>query len=319
MAQAKLSTELAKEALDTWEACGHSKQLAAARLNIPWSTFKARLRAAERYGLVNSIQAAPQSISAYVNRLNIDVKDGVVIVGSDAHYWPNATSPAHKAFIKIIKELKPKVVIQNGDVLDGAGISRHASIGWEKKPTLIEEVEECFARLEDAELAAGKGCKLIWTLGNHDMRFESRLAHVAPEYAKVHGVRLKDHFPKWQFCWSTWINNNVVVKHRWKGGIHATHNNTMGAGKTFVTGHLHSLKVTPWTDYNGTRWGVDCGTLAPIEPMGGQFSSYLEDNPMNWRSGFVVLTFKNGVLADPETVRIINAKTYCFRGEFHKI
>ena len=56
------------------------------------------------------------------------------------------------------------------------------------------------------------------------------------------------------------VNGNVVIKHRMKGGIHAAHKNTLHAGTTMVTGHLHSLKVTPFSDYNGTRWGVDTGT-----------------------------------------------------------
>jgi hypothetical protein len=69
-----------------------------------------------------------------------------------------------------------------------------------------------------------------------------------------------------------------------------------------VTGHLHSLKVTPYDDYNGTRWGVDTGTLAAKE--GEQFVDYTEDNPRNWRSGFAVLTFHKGRLLWPEVVNV---------------
>jgi len=134
---------------------------------------------------------------------------------------------------------------------------------------------------------------------------------VAPEYAQMHGVHLKDHFPRWRPCWSVWINDEVVVKHRYKGGIHATHNNTVNSGKTTVTGHLHSLKVTPFDDYNGTRWGVDTGTLA--EPNGPQFLNYMEDNPRNWRSGFVVLRFVRGRLLWPQLVSVLDQDTidYC--------
>lgn len=103
------------------------------------------------------------------------------------------------------------------------------------------------------------------------------------------------------------------MKHRYKGGLHATHNNTMWAGKTMVTGHLHSLKVTPLTDYNGTRWGVDSGTLA--EPYGPQFRDYTETNPLNWRPGFVVLTFQSGQLLDPELVRVRSEGEVVFRGK----
>ncbi len=56
-----------------------------------------------------------------------------------------------------------------------------------------------------------------------DARFENRLAANAPKYEQVKGFSLKDHFPSWYPCWSCWPTENVVVKHRWKGGVHATH------------------------------------------------------------------------------------------------
>jgi hypothetical protein len=149
-------------------------------------------------------------------------------------------------------------------------------------------------------------------MGNHDSRFETRLAANAPEYQHVEGFALKDHLPNWAPCWSLWLNEDVVIKHRWKGGIHATHNNTVNSGMTMVTGHLHSLKVTPFDDYHGTRWGVDTGTLA--DPHGPQFTDYLEDAPTNWRSGFAVLTFHRGRLLWPELCRVMDERHVDFRG-----
>lgn len=203
-------------------------------------------------------------------RVELTVTDGVVLVGSDAHYWPGFISTAHRAFVEACKRLKPVAVIKNGDVLDGATISRHPPIGWESRPALVQEIEECKERLGEITLAAGKA-RRIWPLGNHDARFETRLASVAPEYAKINGVHLKDHFPDWECCYSVWVNDEVVVKHRYRGGIHAARNNVVNGGKTIITGHLHSLKVTPVTNYNGTLFGVDCGTMA--DPDGPQFES----------------------------------------------
>lgn len=251
------------------------------------------------------------------HRIEIEIFDGVVPIGSDAHYWPGRATTAHRAFVAFCREFKPKCIIMNGDAFDGASISRHPPIGWEGVPTVKEEIEAVQDRLSEIELACGPGTQKIWTLGNHDSRFETRLAQVAPEYAKVNGVHLRDHFPHWQACWSAWINDNVVVKHRHKGGIHATHNSTLWAGKTTVTGHLHSLKVTPFTDYNGTRWGVDTGTLA--EPYGKQFVDYCEDNPVNWRSGFVVLTFHEGRLLWPEVVSVFDEDHVEFRGKVYRV
>jgi hypothetical protein len=245
------------------------------------------------------------------HRIELDIQDGVVLIGSDAHYWPGEASTAHRALVKFCNDLTPAAVIMNGDAFDGASISRFPPIGWESAPTVAEEVGAVQRRLRELTNATPDAAH-IWTLGNHDGRFETRLATVAPEFAAVEGVHLRDHFPDWTPSWSVWINDEVVVKHRFKGGIHATHNNAMWSGKTMVTGHLHSLKCTPFTDYNGTRWGIDTGTLA--DPDGKQFTDYSEDAPKNHRSGFIVLTFKDGELMDPEMVRVWDETQVCFRG-----
>jgi hypothetical protein len=249
------------------------------------------------------------------DKLSFDVQNGCVIVFSDAHFWPGIKTTAYLGMLRFIRKMKPAIIINNGDCFDGASISRHSRIGWQQRPTVKQELDACKEHLTQIEKLAGKS-KLIWPMGNHDARFESRLAANAPEFEGVEGSTFAYHFPKWNTCWSTWINDKVVVKHRFKNGVHATHNNTLWAGKTMVTGHLHSLKVTPFDDYNGTRWGVDTGTLA--EPSGPQFSDYLEKNPTNWRSGFVVLTFVDGELLWPEIARVVG-KAIDFRGELIQI
>lgn len=249
-------------------------------------------------------------------RVHWEIRNGKVLVGSDAHYWPGIVTTAHRAFVQFAKDLNPVGVVLNGDVLDGASVSRHPS-GWESRPSIVQEIEAANERLDEIMVAAGRKCKLAWSLGNHDSRLEMRIATVAPELAKLRGVHLKDHFNmRWEPCMSLWINNSVVVKHRFKSGIHAPWNNTASAGKSIVTGHLHSLKVYPFTDYNGDRWGVDCGTLA--EPCGPQFA-YAEDNPKNWRSGFAVLTFVDGEMLQPELVRVCGDGKVDFQGKIHEV
>lgn len=256
-----------------------------------------------------------QGIS-HPQRIEVSQRNGVVLIGSDAHYWPGAPSTAHRAFVYYCKKLKPDVVILNGDVIDACTVSRHPPIGWEKRPPLVAEIEAAQERLHEIARASGRARK-VWNLGNHDGRFETRIATVAPEYAKIKGVHLRDHFPLWDPAWSTWINNDVVVKHRFKGGIHAPFNNTIWAGKTVVTGHLHSAKVIPFSDYGGTRYGVDTGCIA--ETYAPAFTDYLEDNPRNWRSGFCVLTFREGELLMPELVLTWDQDHVQFRGELVKV
>jgi hypothetical protein len=239
---------------------------------------------------------------------------GTVIVFSDAHFWPDEErSPAFKALVNLIKDQRPSLVVNNGDAFDGARISRHPPTDWAKLPDVADELDMCKARLAEIEEVAPAGIPLIWNAGNHDSRFSIRLAQTAPEFCGVSGTDLAHHFPAWDFGWSLLINEQVMVKHRYSGGVHATYNNTLKSGLSMVTGHLHRLCVTPWSDYNGTRWGVDTGTLSCFGPEVQKFT-YSEDNPMNWAQGFAVLTFDDhGRLLPPELCMVIDGKAY-FRG-----
>jgi hypothetical protein len=114
------------------------------------------------------------------------------------------------------------------------------------------------------------------------------------------------------------VNDHTMIKHRYHNGIHAIHNNLVKSGVSFVTGHLHSLKVIPWTNYLGTSYGVDTGSLADVN---GQQFSYSEDNPKNHRSGFAVLTFYKGKLLPPELCEVLDEEEgiIYFRGNVFKV
>jgi hypothetical protein len=273
--------------------------------------LKIEIKAPQDKGHYSHLQTA----HVHPQRKDLGILNGTVIVFSDAHFWPGVYTTAFKGLLWAINELKPNAVIANGDIFDGAGISRHPRIGWAKSPSVMEELKACtisMGYIEEAAKEARHNVKLVWPLGNHDARFEMFLAANAPQYEHVKGFSLRDHFPDWEPCWAVWINEGTIIKHRFKGGIHATHNNAIWSGKNIVTGHLHSLKVTPFSDYNGVRYGIDTGTLA--EPYGPQFEDYTEQGPLNWRSGFAVLTFVDGKLLLPELVTTHDQDSIEFRG-----
>jgi hypothetical protein len=284
------------------------------------SLQKRKIRVQDKLGIVFEVDTPQKRISesTFVSaaRVNLGIENGTVIVFSDAHFWPGIHTTAYRGLLWAISELAPKAVIANGDIFDGASISRFPRIGFDNTPSVIQELKACeiaMGEIEEAAKKAYSNVKLVWPMGNHDARYEVRLAANAPQYEQIKGFSLKDHFPAWTPCWACWPTNTVVVKHRYKGGIHATHNNTVNSGVSMVTGHLHSLKVTPFSDYTGNRFGVDTGTLA--EPNGPQFVNYLEDSPTNWRSGFAVLTFKDGQLLWPEIVHKFDENHVEFRGQ----
>jgi hypothetical protein len=245
------------------------------------------------------------------SRMDVDLDNAVIFVASDAHYWPDEISTAHIAFVKLVKKYKPDIIVMNGDAFDGASISRYPKAGFDtfKMPTVKEELEAVSDRLGEIEKVAGNA-KLVFTLGNHDMRFEAKLVNQAPEFQGVPGFSLKEHFPRWLFCMSMFVNKNLMVKHRFANGLHATYNNAMKSGVSFATGHLHRLQATIVSDYNGTRWGIDTGTLCQTD---GDQMSYAEDNPSNHCSGFAVLTIVNGRLIQPEFCAVLDGVAY-FRG-----
>lgn len=273
-----------------------------------------------KYGIELSSFAAPQSPdSRNMNRdfrastpkkLEFTCTDGVIMVASDAHYWPGEASVAHKAFVTLIKELKPKAVVMNGDVFDGARVSRHDPLYGTNPPTVKEELDACRERLGEIEKAFNNSA-LIWTYGNHDSRLWRYLKTNSPEVEGMPGMDVFDYFPGWRHGYLVEVNKDTIIKHRWHNGIHATYNNTLKGGRSIVTGHLHRLQVTAWGDYNGRRYGVDTGTLA--EPSHESFA-YLEGSPTPWASGFVVLTYYQGQMLHPEIVEVINGVAY-FRGK----
>ena len=264
-----------------------------------------------RYDPLKKLQQTPGNA-----RRGIEMEKGRVVVFSDAHFWPGDYTTAYKALLKIIKEFKPKVVVANGDVFDGSQASRHARIGWEKSPTVREELEACKEFMEGIEKVS-KGAELIWTMGNHDARFETFLSAQTGMYEGVAGFTLKEHFPLWKPCWSYWVNEDTCIKHRWKGSFGAGRANALNSGVNMVTGHTHNLAVQPLTDYNGTRYGVQTGCLA--DPHGNQFMGYTEDNPKDWRSGFTLLSFERGRLVLPELIQVCGEDEYEFRGAIHKV
>ena len=317
-----------EEFIACWKRVG-SPKLVAAHLGLDIrNVYQRRNNIEERHGFIldsispNSRSGRPKvTVPKKGFRALAENVKGTVIVGSDGHFWPGERSVAFAAMVELVKDLKPAMVIIAGDSFDGARISRHLPGGWADLPTVADELDAVKERHAEIEGVAPPGIPLIWTAGNHDSRYGARLAMGAPEYIGVQGFDISDHFPAWQFCWSIWLNNHTVVKHRYHQGIHAGYQNALKSGKNIVTGHTHNLGSTMWADYNGVRWGVQTGTLSEMGPETDKFG-YAEDNPANHSQGFVVLTFtEQGVLLEPEFCRVINGVAY-FRGQpvtAHKI
>lgn len=313
-----ISTVSDSEFVNIWKKYG-SPLLVAKHLKIDVRNAQGRRQRVEnKLGIslpvTNDITSKRMVISREEGRIDTRINDGVVIVFSDAHYWPGVATTAHRALLALIKQLKPVAVVCDGDAFDGATVSRWPNSSWmdkQKKPTVIDELNAVKERL--GEIESLTKADLIWPLGNHDARWETRLAAVAPEFEGVSGFTLKEHFPAWKPCWTYWINNDCRINHFYHTGMHDGHNNLLKGQVHAVTGHTHSLKVTPWTNARGeTIYAVNTGTLS--NALGEHNVDYRRGLHGNHRSGFAVLTFRDGKLLLPELVQVWDEDTVNFRG-----
>lgn len=311
MPQPPLSDEMLRERLRQYNQMGGNAAALARSIGVPASTLKSQIDVA-RQKFPDLAKFEPgqnyKRLHAWTlpQTLAYEVKDGCVLVGGDLHIWPGEKPLMWKAFCAVAHKLKPKAIVLNGDLLDGARVSRHGSVLGASAPKIDEEIDalhDCLAMLPKTSIR-------VWPIGNHDMRVNNYLANAAPEM-DVYAGRLEDRFPQWEFCYAATFGS-VEVRHRFRGGIHAAWNNALHAGISTVTGHTHQLQITAVRNRNGTHWGVEAGMLG--DPRSRAFE-YHEGQPSRAHEGFVVLTFdEDGALMPPEFCEMVRGRPV-FRGK----
>lgn len=243
----------------------------------------------------------------YPRSIKIDAPSTRWIVGSDLHVWTGEPPEIYRAFCLVAKRLKVDGIILNGDIIDGARISRYGTPLRSKSPKISQEIE-----------TAKRWLKLLpntkyrcWTMGNHDIRLDNYIAANASELDD-YIMSLKEHFPIWEMSYAFELNGNTEIRHRFRSGIHAAWNNTLHGGINMLTGHTHQLSVAAQRDRRGTRYGIETGTLA--DPSGPQFE-YTEGAPSRAQMGFVVISFdEEGYMMPPELCEMIRGRPV-FRGD----
>jgi hypothetical protein len=301
----KMPDSLLRETIQQYVDCGQNTALAARLSGVPSETFRSRLmRALAKF---NVDEFLPKAQWTYPKIIQVEMAGKKALIGGDAHIWPGPVSAMWQAFCTVAKKVRPECIVLNGDMLDGARVSRHAGVLGSRAPKVSAEIDACHAWLKMLPLAK----HTHWTIGNHDMRVDNYLANNAPELEDYAG-RLRDRFPNWQFSYSVMLND-VEVRHRFRGGIHATWNNALHAGLTIVTNHTHQLQVYAVRNRNGSHWGIETGMLG--DPQSPAFE-YTEGAPSRAIEGFVLLTFdEEGHLLPPEFCEMVRGRPV-FRGQY---
>ena len=247
----------------------------------------------------------------FERRRKFEITDGVVIVFSDPHWLPDHSSVASEALIRLIRDLKPKLVVCGGDAVDSDTVSRWDPTRGHHKRFNIREELECVREHFNALDAVLKKAPRAWIMGNHDVRLSRFIAVKAPELKELPFLRLEEWAPKWPLSWTVEINSGgpgmTVIRHRNQAGM--LHLQGTKAGVHFCHGHLHKINVHVWPTFNGPRYSVDCGSLADPDSDGFDYT----EGAAPHQQGFAVLTFKAGKLMPPELVHVIGGEAW-FRG-----
>lgn len=301
------------EFIAAWRKLGGAKEVSE-HLNISErSTHKRRRSIEERLNMVlvaerDGCGKLKITMPENKQRATMHLPNGTILVGSDCHYMPGEPSTAHLAFIEAIKLVKPDVICLNGDVAEFGTISRHPALDLTPKPSLKDELHIVRDRVGEIERVAGNAV-LHHTWGNHDLRLQVRLANQSPEFAGL--IDLDMFMPGWLHSMSLLVNNNTMILHKWAQGVHASFNNVVKGGLSIITGHTHRLNCRPFTDYRGTRYGIETGSMADFD---NDCFNYTQETPKSWENGFVLLTFKDGELLYPEFCQVKNGHAF-FRGQ----
>lgn len=305
-----------------------SIQAAAKNLHLPYETCRAQYHRAMRLMNKPDIRSSRQSItrepiakpwseSEQVNSALVlevpAIKDGVGIVFSDCHWrsLSQARSLSHEALLILARHIKPGFLFCNGDALDMGSVSRFAPTMWEdiKKPNVAEELAAGQTHLRELREAAGDPT-CYWIRGNHDDRYDKYLAAHAAAFEGMGAFSLQDQFIDWPMTYRLDVGD-VSFVHRYHGGVHAGYNNAMKSGRSIISGDTHALDVRPLNHWSKRIYGVQTGMLG--DPAWPQFN-YRLGIPGHQQQGFVVLTWRDGVLAPPETCEVVDGAAW-FRGQ----
>ena len=102
--------------IEVWQRLG-SPQLVANELKLGIRQVYARRKALENKGFKlptfndQSDRRLKLFVKKHEGRIDMEIQDGVVIVFSDAHYFPGLVSTAHKGLLWAIKNLQPTAIV----------------------------------------------------------------------------------------------------------------------------------------------------------------------------------------------------------------
>lgn len=247
-----------------------------------------------------------------------------VVVGSDFH--GQMVDPlALRVWFDVIKQVKPDLVVLNGDVCDFPTVGRFSQIPGAGALSLQDEID--YVRdhiLAPTRKAAGKKVPVTYHIGNHEHRLVRYLADTAPQLADLRCLRWDalfgiDDFGIEMVFGGNWLaprqkdrTENVartfkvyydsfVVTHGRSIAKNAMAEELARFGMSGTSGHTHRPGI--WT--GGTLANPGLSWTSTGMMAGFAVGKDYVDGPSGWTMGFAVFTVDtaNGIVV-PQPVLI---------------
>jgi hypothetical protein len=240
-----------------------------------------------------------------------------VVVGHDLHF-PTYSKPTFDAMLELIADIKPSTFVFGGDQFDNAEISHHNKGKNYYKPrrSYLDNQEKFDANiLKPLEKTLGKGCELVWLVGNHD-DWEFQFVEEHPELEglvdRPSGLDLDKR--GWQVVplghafvlgKLNIIHGEILTGIGNQAGIFPSKKAMELYASNVLAGHTHSpqsfTKVSPVEKKKKyMAW------IAPI--LGATNPEYLRNRPTSWLNGFTVVESYEGGMFNVYPVIVIDGK-----------
>jgi UDP-2,3-diacylglucosamine pyrophosphatase LpxH len=218
-----------------------------------------------------------------------NVRGKTIAVISDLHI-PHENKSFVKLEIESLNDLKPEIIILNGDILDCLALSAFDHDMKDDESSLEYEIGKAKEFLRDLRKACPDS-KIVFLEGNHEMRLRKYLMRRAPELNGL--VTLPDllSFDKFGIEWMPArreaviaVENDTLVGHfdiARKNAGYTARELVERHNKNIVQGHVHRAAYV--TKNTGTEElvGVEGGCGCELRP---DYASY-----PNWANAFVLI------------------------------
>jgi hypothetical protein len=235
-------------------------------------------------------------------------------------------------FLCACRDLKPDIVVFNGDILEGSEITSYPKIpGW----TIPLQLEFDFARsmFEQTRKVVGPDTEIVWTAGNHGLdRWARYLTQVAPALANLRTLRF-DKLAGLDDLRITLAQGGTIASPAGAEadapglllyGFFRVHHGTIlgqtpalgelkAAGRSGTSGHVHRASLAFGTNESN---GTICWMTTPMGCGERAGRAYMKGIAKNWQKGFGVSWLHAGgkvhqypVIADGG-VAIVEGRTY---------